>query len=90
MSTVSRFVFACAAGLLLTGGGCARAYHDYSDCYIDCKYCAPPPLPYLHYKDCVCHSCAASRYLGKSSQPVNQENREAQPYESHDDQASSP
>ena len=43
--------------------GCASAYHSYSGCYVDCQYCAPPPLPYTHYEGCVCHSCAASKYL---------------------------
>lgn len=40
--------------------GCATAYHSYSGCYVDCQYCAPPPLPYVHYDGCDCHSCAAS------------------------------
>lgn len=44
-------------------GGCAPAYYSYSGCYVDCQYCAPPPLPYVHYDGCVCHSCAASKYL---------------------------
>ena len=51
-------------------GGCAPAYHSYSGCYVDCKYCAPPPLPYTHYEGCVCHSCAASKYLSLQPQPV--------------------
>ena len=49
------------AGLSLIG--CAPAYHDYADCYIDCRYCAPPPLPYAHYEGCVCHACVATPYL---------------------------
>ena len=43
--------------------GCASAYHDYSECRVNCRYCVPPPLPYTHYDECVCHSCAASKYL---------------------------
>jgi len=43
--------------------GCAPAYHSYSGCYVDCQYCPPPPLPYTHYDECVCHSCAAQPYL---------------------------
>ena len=43
--------------------GCASAYHDYSECRVNCRYCAPSPLQYSHYDDCVCHSCAASEYL---------------------------
>lgn len=46
--------------------GCASAYHDYSDCRVNCRYCAPPPLPYSHYDECVCHSNAASQYLTAS------------------------
>ncbi len=53
--------------------GCAPAYHSYSDCYVDCQYCAPPPLPYTHYDDCVCHSCAAEKYLSLPPQPVKEE-----------------
>jgi len=49
--------------------GCAPAYHCYSGCHVDCKYCPPPPLPYLLYEGCVCHSCAARPYLvGDSTQ----------------------
>ena len=43
--------------------GCAPAYHSYSGCYVDCHYCPPPPMPYAHYRECVCHSCAAQPYL---------------------------
>ncbi len=70
MPTVSRFVFACAAALLLCGGGCSSAYHQYSDCYIDCRYCPLPPLPYVHYNDCVCRSCAAAQHLATQPKPV--------------------
>ena len=48
---------------MVIASGCAPAYHDYSGCHIDCRYCPPPPLPYACYPDCVCHSCAASNYL---------------------------
>ena len=50
--------------------GCASAYHDYSDCRVNCRYCAPPPLPYAQYGECVCHSNAASEYLSGTAQPV--------------------
>ncbi len=43
--------------------GCAPAYHDYTGCRVDCRYCVPPPLPYAHYPDCVCHACAVRPYL---------------------------
>lgn len=43
--------------------GCASAYHSYSGCCINCKYCTPPPLPYTQYPNCVCHSSVAERYL---------------------------
>jgi len=61
----------CLAPLLLTVAGCAPAYHSYSGCYVDCQYCTPPPLPYVHYEGCVCHSCAASKYLPMQVQAVN-------------------
>ena len=50
--------------------GCASAYHDYSECRVNCRYCAPPPLPYSHYDECVCHSCAASEYLAATALPA--------------------
>jgi hypothetical protein len=81
----------CLALLLMTlAVGCATAYHGYSGCYVDCQYCAPPPLPYTHYDGCVCHSCAASPYLNKWSPSVNQVNGASQSAESKDDQASAP
>ncbi len=43
--------------------GCASAYHDYSECRVNCRYCSPPPLPYACYPQCVCHSRSASEYL---------------------------
>jgi hypothetical protein len=51
--------------------GCAPAYHSYSGCNVNCKYCAPPPLPYTHSVGCVCHSCAASEYLSAQPQFLN-------------------
>jgi len=64
MPAVPRLFFAYAFGLLLlVDSGCAPAYHEYSSCCINCRYCALPPLPYTHYKGCVCHSCAASKHL---------------------------
>lgn len=54
--------------MISAGAGCAPAYHCYSGCCVNCKYCTPPPLPYTEYKGCVCHSCVAERYL-KSEQP---------------------
>ncbi len=83
MSTVSRFVCVCAVGLLLTGG-CAPAYHDYSGCYIDCHYCPLPPLPYEQYKDCVCHSCAASRHLAIQPPTAGVDENSPESYESGD------
>jgi hypothetical protein len=50
--------------------GCAAAYHDYSECQVNCRYCVPPPLPYTHYDECVCHSCAASKYLTDALPPA--------------------
>lgn len=48
---------------LLGSGGCAQDYHAYDGCQVNCRYCAPPPLPYEHYPECGCHSCAAAKYL---------------------------
>lgn len=43
--------------------GCASAYHSYSDCQIPCRYCPLPPLPYVSYPACACHSNAAIQHL---------------------------
>jgi hypothetical protein len=56
-------IVVCAFGLSIAGSGCAPPYHHYADCHVNCRYCPPPPLPYVHYPGCVCHSCAASKYL---------------------------
>ena len=48
---------------VLLAGGCAPAYHCYSGCRVNCRYCVPRPLPHCQYNACVCHSCAASKYL---------------------------
>ena len=58
---------------MILAAGCAPAYHSYSECCVDCKYCAPPPLPYAHYEGCVCHSCAASKYLSLTPRPVEEQ-----------------
>ncbi len=60
-------------------GGCAPAYHSYSGCTVDCKYCVPPPLAYTHYSDCVCHSCAASRHLNPSQPLISPAGLESTP-----------
>ena len=41
-------------------------------CFVDCTYCLPPPLPYAYLDGCTCHSCAASRYLSRLPQPVDE------------------
>ena len=46
-----------------TGATADRAFLEYSGCQVDCKYCAPTPLPYTHYSGCMCHSCAVSKHL---------------------------
>jgi len=51
-------------------GGCASAYHSYSDCSVDCKYCVPAPLPHANYQDGVCHSDTISPYLPLQPQSV--------------------
>lgn len=43
--------------------GCASAYHSYSDCQVPCRYCPLPPLPYVSYPACACHSNAAMQHL---------------------------
>ena len=50
------------------GIGCAPAYHSYSGCHIDCTCCPPPPLPYVHYEGCQCHSCPVQVYLDGTAQ----------------------
>lgn len=64
----------CLTPLLMTlTASCAPAYHCYSGCHVTCQYCPPPPLPYTHYEGCVCHSCAASRYLSTQQAPPGTE-----------------
>ena len=50
------------AGVMALLFGCASAYHDYADCQVPCKYCAPRPLSYPHYDECVCHSHVAAEH----------------------------
>ena len=57
--------------LIILCSGCAPAYRAYSDCYVECKYCVPPPLPYVSYDPCVCHSHAAAYYLGTERSSIN-------------------
>jgi len=58
---------------MILATGCASTYHSYSDCYVDCKYCVPPPLAYTNYDEqCVCHSDAVAKYLLFSQQPIEQ------------------
>jgi hypothetical protein len=63
---------ACLLGIAVIASalGCAAGYHDYPECRVNCRYCAPSPLPYAHYSECVCHSCAASKYLSGSAPSV--------------------
>lgn len=63
MKTATKTLCLIATVIAIAAVGCAPAYHCYSGCYVDCKYCPPPPLPYAHYNECVCHSCAAQPYL---------------------------
>lgn len=49
--------------IALASAGCAPAYHSYSGACIPCRYCAPQPVPYSQYGECVCHSAAAAPYL---------------------------
>ena len=73
MTNANRSLRWLAPLAMILAGGCAPAYHSYSGCYVNCKYCAPPPLPYTHYEGCVCHSCAASQYLMTPPQSVEPE-----------------
>ena len=59
-------VWLIVAITVLTPGifGCAYDYHQYDDCQVNCRYCPPPPLPFPHYPECVCHSHLADEYLG--------------------------
>jgi len=65
-----------AATILLFVGGCAPAYHDYSGCRVNCRYCPPKPLEYPHYCGCQCHSCAASKYLMPKLESFEQPSQE--------------
>lgn len=73
MQAIARIMLLCAVMLSITSSGCAPAYHDYADCHINCRYCPPPPLPYVHYPGCVCHSCAASKHLATALPSVETE-----------------
>ncbi len=70
MTNSKVFLRVLAPMVLALIGGCASAYHSYSECCIPCQYCPPPPLPYTQYSECVCHSCAASKYLAIQPQVV--------------------
>lgn len=50
--------------------GCAPAYHSYSGACVPCRYCAPQPLAYGQYGECVCHSAAAAPYLAIAPRPA--------------------
>jgi hypothetical protein len=63
MNRTIRLLLQFALVAFTSTSGCAPAYHHYSECHVNCRYCAPPALPYMHYDGCVCHSCAASKYL---------------------------
>jgi hypothetical protein len=50
--------------------GCGPAYHSYSGCYVNCRYCPPAPLPWSYFEGCPCHGNAASMYLARASEQV--------------------
>lgn len=58
---------------VLTTAGCAPAYHTYSGCQVDCRYCAPPALPYTKYPDCDCHSRAAEEVVAATARTAGEE-----------------
>ncbi len=72
MITKKAWILWLAPLAMILATGCAPAYRNYSACCVDCNYCAPPPLPYVHYEGCVCHSCAASNYLSMA-QPMEEQ-----------------
>ena len=77
MMRIWRLARCIGSGWILLAAGCAPAYHDYTGCTVDCRYCPPPPLPYVHYDDCGCHSCAAMKYVGHvPSHSANDESAE--------------
>ena len=61
-----------AVPLIVLALGCAPAYRSYPGCHVDCRYCPPPALPFVHYDECVCHSCAASEYLVRPTQTIDE------------------
>lgn len=52
-----------AIAMLVALGGCARAYHCYDGCGVNCHYCPPNPLPVVTYPECICHSGPAAKYI---------------------------
>lgn len=78
MTNVKTCMRLLALPTMVLSMGCAPAYHSYSDCTVPCNYGAPPPLPYTHYDDCVCHSHAASVYVAGQSQSLEQVSPEEQ------------
>lgn len=65
MKEWSRVVYVLASLVAVSMTGCAAAYHSYSGCRVNCKYCPPPALPYSQYASCACHSCQTSNYLSR-------------------------
>jgi hypothetical protein len=63
MTNVRTLALLLSALAVLPMSGCAPPYFRHNDCYVQCKYCPAPPLPFLYYPDCVCHSCPASPYI---------------------------
>ncbi len=70
MINAKKMVRQLAPLAMLLAVGCAPAYYDYGDYYINCNYCPAPPLPYTHFEGCVCHACVASPYLSSSEEPT--------------------
>jgi len=67
-SSTSRLLLVLA--MLVFLAGCASAYHDYADCCIPYRYCAPRPLPCVPYDNCHCPTPGASDYYQQLGTPA--------------------
>lgn len=75
-------------GATIPFAGCAPAYHCYSECHVNCRYCPPSPMPYTTYDARACHSWQAAKYLNGQPSAGKAEARNEQPGEEGNQEAS--
>jgi hypothetical protein len=63
MAAVRRMAHAIGIAAMLALAGCAQAYHDYPCGCVPYAYCAPPPRPYVAYRNCGCPTPIAAQPL---------------------------